>query len=96
MPPVSGTGLWAPAEALGAGRAAQVAGVEAAVWAETIANFDDLSFLLLPRRGRRRRQGLERLAGRRLDRRPLAARPPRPVVGADDLTYFRTSTVNWL
>src|SRR5215216_6345386 len=63
IPPVSGTGLWAPAEVLGAGRAAQVAGVEAAVWAETIANFDDLSFLLLPRRGRRRRQGLERLAG---------------------------------
>jgi len=40
---------WEPAEALGPGRAAQVAGVEAAIWAETISGFDDLSFLLLPR-----------------------------------------------
>jgi ketopantoate hydroxymethyltransferase/glycosyl hydrolase family 20 len=37
---------WEPADALGSGRAAQVAGVEAAIWAETIADFDDLSFLL--------------------------------------------------
>jgi len=40
---------WDPAEALGPGRAVQVAGVEAAIWAETITGFDDLSFLLLPR-----------------------------------------------
>lgn len=33
---------WEPAEALGPGRAAQVAGVEAAIWAETISGFDDL------------------------------------------------------
>src|SRR5438876_1963934 len=40
---------WEPADALGPGRATQVAGVEAAIWAETISGFDDLSFLLLPR-----------------------------------------------
>ncbi len=40
---------WEPGEALGAGGQAQVAGVEAAIWAETISGFDDLSFLLLPR-----------------------------------------------
>jgi N-acetyl-beta-hexosaminidase len=40
---------WEPAERSGPGRAAQVAGVEAAIWAETISGFDDLSFLLLPR-----------------------------------------------
>jgi len=40
---------WEPAEVLGPGRSAQVAGVEAAIWAETITGFDDLSFLLLPR-----------------------------------------------
>ena len=40
---------WEPADTLGPGRAAQVAGVEAAIWAETISGFDDLSFLLLPR-----------------------------------------------
>jgi len=38
-----------PAEALGPGRAAHVAGVEAAIWAETISDFDDLCFLLLLR-----------------------------------------------
>jgi hexosaminidase len=40
---------WEPAEVLGPGRAAQVAGVEAAIWAETITGFGDLCFLLLPR-----------------------------------------------
>jgi Glycosyl hydrolase family 20, catalytic domain len=39
---------WAPADTLGPGREAQVGGVEAAIWAETISGFDDLSFLLLP------------------------------------------------
>src|SRR4029077_3813663 len=38
-----------PADTLGPGRAAQVAGVEAAIWAETISGFDDLTCLLLPR-----------------------------------------------
>jgi len=32
-----------------AGRVAHVAGVEAAIWAVTISDFDDLCFLLLPR-----------------------------------------------
>src|SRR6516225_10816561 len=40
---------WEPTEALGPGRAAHIAGVEAAIWAETISDFDDLCFLLLPR-----------------------------------------------
>src|SRR5262245_58408135 len=40
---------WEPAETLGPGRAAHVAGVEAAIWAETISDFGDLCFLLLPR-----------------------------------------------
>src|SRR4029077_2311527 len=40
---------WEPADTLGPGRAAQVAGVEAAIWAETISGFDALTFLLLPR-----------------------------------------------
>jgi len=40
---------WEPAEALGPGRAAQVAGVEAVIWAKAISGFDDPPFLLLPR-----------------------------------------------
>jgi len=39
---------WAPA-ALPELAGATVAGVEAAVWCETVASFDDLAFLLLPR-----------------------------------------------
>jgi hexosaminidase len=40
---------WEPSHALGEEHAAQVAGVEAAIWAETISDFGDLTFLLLPR-----------------------------------------------
>jgi hexosaminidase len=40
---------WEPTEALGPRRAAHVAGVEGAIWAGTIPDFDDLCFLLLPR-----------------------------------------------
>src|SRR5690242_6085610 len=47
--PVDASFGWEPGEALGSGRGAQVAGVEAAIWAETITGFDDLCFLLLPR-----------------------------------------------
>jgi hexosaminidase len=84
---------WDPGEALGPGRAGQVAGVEAAIWAETITGFDDLSFLLLPR--------LPGVADK-------AWSAPRPAAWAahrdrlarhgqlwaqDGLTYFRASTV---
>jgi len=86
---------WEPAAALGPGRAAQVAGVEAAIWAETISGFDDLSFLLLPR-----------LAGVA----HKAWSPPEPagwpahrdrlarhgrLWAQDGLEYFRASTVDW-
>jgi hexosaminidase len=87
---------WAPAETLGPGREAQVAGVEAAIWAETISGFDDLSFLLLPRLA-----GIAHHAwsspqiatwGGHRDR---LARHGR-LWAQDDLTYFRTSAVDWL
>ncbi|WP_309128860.1 family 20 glycosylhydrolase [Microbacterium sp.] len=41
---------WTP-QALVEGRGVSVAGVEAAIWAESIESFDDLAFLLLPRLG---------------------------------------------
>lgn len=41
---------WEPVAALGArARAQDVAGVEAAIWCETVRDFDDLTFALLPR-----------------------------------------------
>ena len=84
------------AEALGAGRAVQVARVEAAVWAETIANFDDLSFLLLPRLAgvADKAWSASQIAGW-TDHRERLARHGR-LWAQDDLSYFRTSTVNWL
>ena len=54
----------------GPGFAAQVAGVEAAIWAETIADFDNLSFLLPPRLS-----GIAQRLGARL--RPLGYNRPR-------------------
>jgi hexosaminidase len=86
---------WEPADTLGPGRAAQVAGVEAAIWAETISGFDDLSFLLLPR--------LVGVAHRAWSlpepdgwagHRDRLARHGR-LWAQDGLTYFRVSTVDW-
>jgi hexosaminidase len=45
---IEGTYGWEPLAALGAGPVS-VAGVGAAIWCETVTDFDDLSFLLLPR-----------------------------------------------
>jgi hexosaminidase len=87
---------WEPAEALGPGRAGQVAGIEAAIWAETISDVDDLTFLLLPRLA-----GLAHKAWSTpqpagwADHRDRLASHGR-LWDQDDLTYFRSSTVDWL
>jgi hexosaminidase len=85
---------WEPTEALGPGRAAHVAGVEGAIWAETISDFDDLCFLLLPRMA-----GIAHKAWGEVatwaDHRERLARHGR-LWAQDGLTYFRTSTVDWL
>jgi len=86
---------WEPAEALGAGRAAQVAGVEAAVWAETISDFGDLSFLLLPRLpGVAHKAWSDPQAATWADHRDRLARHGR-LWAQDDLEYFRAPTVSW-
>jgi hexosaminidase len=86
---------WEPAEALGPGRAAQVAGVEAAIWAETITGFDDLSFLLLPRlAGVAHRAWSVPEPGGWASHRDRLARHGR-LWAQDGLTYFRASTVDW-
>jgi hexosaminidase len=90
---------WEPAAVLGPGRAAQVAGVEAAIWAETITGFDDLSFLLLPRL-----PGVAHRAWSAPDsagepdgwaaHRDRLARHGR-LWAQDGLAWFRAGTVNW-
>jgi hexosaminidase len=86
---------WEPAEVLGPGRAAQVAGVEAAIWAETISGFDDLSFLLLPRLAgvAHKAWSAPRLASWPAHRDRLARHGR--LWAQDGLTYFRASTVDW-
>ena len=87
---------WDPAEVLGPGRAAQVAGVEAAIWAETITGFDDLSFLLLPRLpGVAHKAWSGAQPATWADQRDRLARHGW-LWAQDSLTYFRTSTVAWL
>ncbi len=90
---------WEPAGALGAGRhprAPLVAGVEAAIWTETVFDFGDLTFLLLPRLpGVAHKAWSEPDAGAWAGHRDRLAWHGR-LWAQDDLTYFRTSTVNWL
>ena len=87
---------WEPAEALGAGRAAQVAGVEAAVWAETVSDVGDLSFLLLPRLpGVAHKAWSDPQAATWIDHRDRLARHGR-LWAQDGLEYFRASTIPWL
>jgi hexosaminidase len=92
---VAGSFDWEPGETLGPGRDAQVAGVEAAIWAETISGFDDLSFLLLPRLAgvAHKAWSAPHLAGW-AGHRDRLARHGR-LWSHDDLTYFRASTVDW-
>jgi len=86
---------WEPTEALGPGRAAHIAGVEAAIWAETISDFDDLCFLLLPRlAGVAHKAWSNPRIATWTDHRDSLAQHGR-LWAQDDLTYFRTSTVDW-
>jgi hexosaminidase len=102
---------WEPAAALGAGRdpqhppasqrphaaQPQVAGVEAAIWAETIADFGDLSFLLLPRLpgvAHKAWSDPHVNATTWADHRDRLAWHGR-LWAQDDLDYFRASTVDW-
>jgi hexosaminidase len=86
---------WEP-EALGLTRAADVAGVEAAIWGETISDFDDLAFLLLPRlAGVAHRAWSDPKVASWIDHRDRLARHGR-LWSQDGLTFFRSSSVDWL
>jgi hexosaminidase len=87
---------WDPAEALGVERTGQVGGVEAAIWCETISDFDDLTFLVLPRlAGLAQKAWSHPQAARWADHSERLARHGR-LWDQDDLTYFRANTVNWI
>jgi hexosaminidase len=86
---------WEPADALGPGADALVAGVEAAIWSETISSFDDLAFLLLPRlAGVAQRAWSDPRVISWTGHRAGLARHGR-LWRQDDLTYFRDAAVDW-
>jgi len=84
---------WSPAQTLGPGREELVAGVEAAIWAETIRDSDDLTFLLLPRLPgiAQKAWGDPTLPWTDRDRLAHHGR----LWDQDGLTYFRSSAIDW-
>jgi hexosaminidase len=88
---------WDPAEALGPNaRLANLAGVGAAMWAETIKDFTDLTFMLLPRLAGIAEKGWSAagVSSWAHHRARLAAHGP--LWARDGLTYFKSSTVDWM
>jgi hexosaminidase len=85
---------WEPVAALGAGaRAQDVAGVEAAMWCETVRDFDDLTFALLPRLAgvAEKAWGAATSWPRHRDALARHAR----LWQQDGLTFFRAQAVPW-
>jgi hexosaminidase len=86
---------WDPAEALGPNTRANLAGVGAAIWAETLKDFADLTFMLLPRLAGIAEKGWSAAqASSWADHRSRLAAHAR-LWTQDGLTYFKSSTVDW-
>jgi hexosaminidase len=87
---------WEPARVLGSSaRPEDMAGVGATIWTETVADFDDLTFLLLPRlAGFAHRSWSEPRANVWSEHRQALALHRR-LWAQDELTFFQTSTVEW-
>ncbi len=85
---------WNPDGTLGPDRAPLVAGVEAAIWAETIRDADDLTFLLLPRLPGIAQKAWGDPATPWTDHRTRLAHHGR-LWAQDGLTYFRSSAIDW-
>jgi hexosaminidase len=87
---------WEPAEALGPNaRPANLAGVGAAIWGETIKDFTDLTFMLLPRLAGIAEKGWsDAQVSSWADHRARLAAHGR-LWTQDGLTYFKSSAVDW-
>jgi hexosaminidase len=86
---------WEPSQVVGPGHAARVAGVEAAIWAETVSDFDDLTFLLLPRLPGVAEKAWGTLMASDWSRHRDRLADHGRVWSHDDLMYFRASSVDW-
>ena len=87
---------WDPAEALGPNAPlANLAGVGSAIWGETIKDFTDLTFMLLPRLAGIAEKGWsDTQVSSWADHRARLAAHGR-LWSQDGLTYFKSSTVDW-
>ena len=87
---------WDPAEALGPNAPlANLAGVGSAIWGETIKDFTDLTFMLLPRLAGIAEKGWsDPQVSSWADHRARLAAHGR-LWSQDGLTYFKSSTVDW-
>jgi hexosaminidase len=93
---IAETFAWDPATVLGPDLAsARIAGTGAAIWGETIAGFDDMSFLVLPRLAGNAQKGWsEPRPGDWEEHRDALAGHGR-LWEQDELPYFRSSGIAW-
>ena len=74
----------------------QIAGVEAAIWCETIVTFDDLLFLILPRLPGIAEKGWTAAGGTTWENYRLRLAAQSPLWRQRNLNYFRSSLVDWI
>jgi hexosaminidase len=87
---------WEPTAVLGAGApAGSVAGVEAAVWCETVRGFGDLTFLLLPRLAGTAEKAWGAAGAVRWEQHRAALARHGRLWEQDGLAFFRSETVDW-
>lgn len=72
-----------------------VAGIEAAIWCETITNFRDLQFLLMPRLAGVAEKGWSKVENTHLDEYKVRLGAQAPLWEKADWNYFKSSLVDW-
>lgn len=72
-----------------------VAGIEAAIWCETITNFRDLQFLLMPRLAGVAEKGWSKVENTHWDEYRVRLGAQAPLWEKADWNYFKSSLVDW-
>ena len=72
-----------------------VAGIEAAIWCETITNFRDLQFLLMPRLAGFAEKGWSKVEYTHWDEYQVRLGAQAPLWEKADWNYFKSSLVDW-
>jgi hexosaminidase len=86
---------WEPSTLVGL-EGARVSGVGAAIWCETIKSFNDLTFMLLPRLPGTAQKGWSEAGRPGWGDHSAALSAHSRLWEQDGLTYFRSSTVDWM